>query len=328
MDPETVFPTLKFFGLLRMPLMYLPNVIINYAFYKISLNRIYELLMSSEIQVNLAYNEESEYSLEINNGSFSWKPNEHQSDLNNLKNKNDNYEPYLTDINIKIKKGDLVGIVGKVGSGKSSLLKAIIGEMSCLNGKIITNGSFSFASQSSWIQNTTIEKNITFGLEYDKKRYSKVISNCLLLKDFDNLPDGDQTEIGERGVNISGGQKQRINLARCIYYNKDIILMDDPLSAVDSRISEDIFQNCILKELKNTTRIMVTHQLQFLSRVDYVIFMKEGRIIEQGPFDLLIQNKSEFYMFLNGYGDIKKTDKVFTSNNDEPEILKKSKAIP
>jgi len=179
----------------------------------------------------------------------------------------------LQDINIHIKRGSLTAIVGTVGSGKSSLVNAIIGEMKREAGRIIHGGTFSYCSQQAWIQNATIRDNILFGKEYKEELYDQAIECCSLTHDLEIFQDGDMTEIGERGITLSGGQKQRINLARAVYYDSDIILMDDPLSAVDAHVSRDLFDHCITGALAGKTRILVTHQLHVLPRVDYIIVM-------------------------------------------------------
>ncbi len=132
-------------------------------------------------------------------------------------------------------------MVGNVGSGKSSLLSSILGEMIKLNGKINLNGSISYIPQQSWIQNATVKENILFGKLYDKDFYDKIVSACALTPDFNILPAGDQTEIGEKGINLSGGQKQRISLSRAVYSDSDIYLLDDPLSAVDAHVGRQLF---------------------------------------------------------------------------------------
>jgi len=225
----------------------------------------------------------------------------------------------LHNINIKIKKYSLTAIVGAVGSGKSSLINSIIGEMKRENGKITLGGTISYCSQQAWIQNATVRDNILFGKEYDEELYNKVIDYCCLTHDLEIFPDGDMTEIGERGINLSGGQKQRINLARAVYFNSDIILMDDPLSAVDAHVSRALFDNCILGALSNKTRVLVTHQLHVLPRVDYIIVMKNGRIEEQGEYNELMQKEGEFARLMHTYGGIDDSDDDMTDKSSESE---------
>ncbi|ORX67697.1 hypothetical protein BCR32DRAFT_330237 [Anaeromyces robustus] len=223
----------------------------------------------------------------------------------------------LNDINIKIKRNSLTAIVGTVGSGKSSLINAIIGEMKREKGKITLGGSISYCSQQAWIQNATIKDNILFGKEYNEELYEKVIDCCALTHDLEIFQDGDMTEIGERGITLSGGQKQRINLARAIYYDSDIILMDDPLSAVDAHVSRDLFDNCIVGALEGKTRVLVTHQLHVLPKVDYIIVMKNGRIEEQGKYNELMQKEGEFARLMHTFGGIDDENNENKENNND-----------
>ena len=204
----------------------------------------------------------------------------------------------LYDISIKIPVGKLVAIVGPVGSGKSTLLSSIIGEATKVSGSVFINGSIGFASQQPWIQNASIKDNIVFGLDFDEERYLKAIRDSALEKDLEILEDGDLTEIGERGINLSGGQKQRVSLARLLYFNADICLLDDPLSAVDIHVGKYLFQHCLKGGLGSKTRLLVTHQLHFLPYVDSIIVLKEGTIVEQGTFTELMKRKGEFALFL------------------------------
>ena len=136
-------------------------------------------------------------------------------------------------------------VIGKVGSGKSSLLSALLGEMHKFNGTINVNGSVAYVPQQAWIQNATLKNNILFGNQLDDNYYDKVITACALRTDLNILPAGDSTEIGEKGINLSGGQKQRISLARAVYYKADIAVLDDPLSAVDAHVGKHIFDSVI-----------------------------------------------------------------------------------
>lgn len=148
-------------------------------------------------------------------------------------------ENTLENLNIEIEKGKLYAVIGMVGSGKSSFLSAILGEISLTQGQVKVNGDVSYASQEAWVFGATVRQNILFGQPYDRQRYQKVIKACALVRDFKQFPQGDQTIVGERGSSLSGGQKARINLARSLYRQSDIYLLDDPLSAVgDYRTSQ------------------------------------------------------------------------------------------
>ena len=198
-------------------------------------------------------------------------------------------KPCLASLNLTIEPGTLVGIVGSVGSGKSSLLAAILAEMSLINGQLNTNGSsFAYAAQSSWIFADTIRNNILLNQTFDEQHYRNVIYACCLDVDLSLFgSSGDLTMIGERGVNLSGGQKARISLARTLYASADIYLLDDPLAAVDRTVAKQIYERCIGPHglLKNKTRLLVTHQTQFLNEAHQIIFLSHGHIDEQGVLD-------------------------------------------
>jgi len=219
---------------------------------------------------------------------------------------NADYEPapFLRNINVRVPHGSLVAVVGAVGSGKSSLLNALVGEMKQTKGNIVFGGNVGYCPQTAWIQNNTVKNNILFGLPLDEQRYQQVIRDCALEQDLQVLPDGDGTEIGERGINLSGGQKQRINLARATYYNADILLLDDPLSAVDAHVGKHLFEKCICTALAGKTRVLVTHQLHVLPKVDYILVMKDGEIAEEGTFAQLLENKGEFSALMEEYGGV------------------------
>ncbi|XP_060577708.1 ATP-binding cassette sub-family C member 5-like [Ruditapes philippinarum] len=202
--------------------------------------------------------------------------------------------PTLQDLTFVAEKGKLIGICGSVGCGKSSLLSAVLGRMFHVSGKVAVQGTLAYVTQQAWIMNTTVRDNILFGEPYDPDRYLAVVESCALIQDFSDFVDGDQTEIGERGINLSGGQKQRISLARAVYSNKDIYLLDDPLSAVDIHIGRHIFSECIMKQLKGKTVLFVTHQLQYLSNCDQVIFMRDGAITDTGTHSEMMKADTEY----------------------------------
>ncbi|XP_046999518.1 ATP-binding cassette sub-family C member 5-like isoform X1 [Schistocerca americana] len=204
----------------------------------------------------------------------------------------------LHDITLDVHRGKLIGVCGSVGSGKSSLLSAITGDMRPVNGHIKVMGSVALVSQQAWIFNDTVRENILFGLPYHEERYRDVITCCSLQRDLELLANGDKTEIGERGSNLSGGQKQRINLARAVYANKDIYLLDDPLSAVDAKVARNIFNHCIKSKLSGKTILLVTHGMQFLEQCDEVLYMKDGYILERGTHKELLNLKGDYYQML------------------------------
>eukprot|EP01038_Epipyxis_sp_PR26KG_P008717 gene8717-11778_t len=187
----------------------------------------------------------------------------------------------LKDISVSIDPGSLVVVVGMTGSGKSTFLQGgLLGECKSLSGFMEIQGSISYVSQSAWIQNATVRDNILFGSENDKERYEKVIYACALQSDLKLLPSGDMTEIGEKGVNLSGGQQQRVSLARASYSKSDIIILDDPLSAVDTHVGEHIFKNLVLDFLQDRTRIIVSHNLALtVPPADKIMFLSNNQVV-------------------------------------------------
>uniref|UniRef100_A0A3Q4GJH6 ATP-binding cassette sub-family C member 5 n=1 Tax=Neolamprologus brichardi TaxID=32507 RepID=A0A3Q4GJH6_NEOBR len=205
----------------------------------------------------------------------------------------------LHNINLSIQQGKLLGVCGSVGSGKTSLVSAILGQMTVLEGSVAVKGRLAYVAQQAWILNATLRDNILFGLEYQEDRYQSVISACCLRTDLALLPSADLTEIGERGANLSGGQRQRISLARALYSDRDVYILDDPLSALDTHVASHIFHNAIRKQLRHKTVIFVTHQLQYLVDCDDVILMREGSIVEQGNHDNLMKLSGDYAAMFN-----------------------------
>ncbi|XP_060132447.1 ATP-binding cassette sub-family C member 12 [Zootoca vivipara] len=200
----------------------------------------------------------------------------------------------LSNISFKVQKGKVLGICGHVGSGKSSIMSAILGQMYLHEGTVAVHGTFAYVSQQAWIFHGSVRDNILFGEEYNAQRYNYAIEVCSLKSDMDLLPYGDMTEIGERGLNLSGGQKQRISLARAVYANRDIYLLDDPLSAVDAHVGKYIFEACIKEALRGKTILLITHQLQYLEFCDEIILLEGGGICESGTHAALVAAKGRY----------------------------------
>ncbi|XP_043284648.1 probable multidrug resistance-associated protein lethal(2)03659 [Venturia canescens] len=198
-------------------------------------------------------------------------------------------EDTLRGINFKVNPGQLVAVVGQVGSGKSSLLNVILKELPVHQGSVEVNGHVAYASQEAWLFSGSVRQNILFGRKMEPRRYEKVVKVCQLKRDFALLPYGDKTIVGERGISLSGGQRARINLARAVYADAPICLLDDPLSAVDAHVGKQMFEECIEMHLRGKTRLLVTHQLQFLRNVDWIVVLKEGAIQAEGTFEQLAE---------------------------------------
>uniref|UniRef100_A0A4W5NUC7 ATP-binding cassette sub-family C member 5 n=1 Tax=Hucho hucho TaxID=62062 RepID=A0A4W5NUC7_9TELE len=223
-------------------------------------------------------------------------------------------------IDLRVKKGALVGICGAVGSGKSSLLSALLGQMTLLEGNVAASGGFAYVAQQAWILNDSLRENILFGKEYDEDKYNAVVSACCLIPDLTELPYGDMTEIGERGANLSGGQRQRVSLARALYSERPILLLDDPLSAVDAHVGSHLFHNAIRMASKGKTIIFVTHQLQYLAECDHVILMKDGQIAEHGThFQLMGRDRDYATLFNSVQQEVMPTTERMSKGDEKVE---------
>ena len=241
--------------------------------------------------------------LNLSNSSLSFK------DSNKIMN-----DGYLNNINLTVKEGEFICIIGEVGSGKSSLIQAILNNMIILQNKdtkIIVNGKISYVGQEAWIQNNTVQNNILFYQPYNAEKYQKILNLCELNQDLNSLTGGDLTEIGEKGVNLSGGQKARISLARAMYCDNDIYILDDPISALDAHVGKNIMHNCIIGYLKGKTRILVTHALQYTSFADRIYYMKNGEIKWEGVYKEL--TNQEFYSEF--------IEKINSKINEEKDLL-------
>ncbi|KAM3856909.1 ATP-binding cassette sub-family C member 8 [Vipera latastei] len=262
---------------------------------------------SSPIRRSVSSTEADDFCVKVTNGFFTWTPEG---------------VPTLSGIDIQIPQGQLTMIVGQVGCGKSSLLLGILGEMQKISGNVIWNSSIpdnetgedkhldeffsvffrkrgpvAYASQKPWLLNATVEENITFESPFNKQRYKAVIDACCLQPDIDILPHGDQTQIGERGINLSGGQRQRISVARALYQQTNVVFLDDPFSALDIHLSDHLMQEGILNLLRadKKTIVLVTHKLQYLPHADWIIAMKDGTIQREGTLKDIQKSESELF---------------------------------
>ena len=203
--------------------------------------------------------------------------------------------PSLKDVTLKVTTGQLVGITGPVGSGKTSLLMAILGELPLSSGHLSCIGKIAYLPQVPWIFSGTMRENILFGKDFEENTYNAIIRVCDLKIDLDSFPKGDLTEVGQHGAILGGGQRVRISLARMIYSDADIYLLDDPLSAVDAKVGKHLFDRCIKEFLAGRIRILVTHHLQFLKQTDYVFVLENGTVAQEGKdIEMHIQKKGVF----------------------------------
>ncbi|KAF2261083.1 multidrug resistance-associated protein 1 [Lojkania enalia] len=283
---EIVFPALTLFNLLTFPLAILPMVITAIVEASVAVGRITSYLLAEELQPNAVLREDAveevgEESVRIRDASFTWNKNEQRQALQN--------------INVSAHKGELACIVGRVGSGKSSLLQAILGDLHKIRGEVILRGSVAYVPQSAWVMNASVRENIVFGHRWDPQFYDRTVKACALRDDFASLPDGDQTEVGERGISLSGGQKARLTLARAVYARADVYLLDDCLSAVDQHVGRHLIDNVLGPKglLSGKTRILATNSIPVLMESNMIVLLREGRILEKGTYAQLMAMKGE-----------------------------------
>ncbi|KAI4303732.1 hypothetical protein MLD38_039329 [Melastoma candidum] len=290
LTPSIAFTSLSLFSILRFPLNMLPNLLSQVVNANVSIQRLEELLLTEErVLVPNPPLELGKPAISIKDGFFSWDSKPEKLTLSN--------------INLDIPAGSLVAIVGGTGEGKTSLVSAILGELPPVaNSSVIIRGSVAYVPQVSWIFNATVRDNILFGSNFMPDRYWKAISVTAMERDLDLLPGRDLTEIGERGVNISGGQKQRVSMARAVYANADVYIFDDPLSALDARVAQQVFNDCIKQELRGKTRVLVTNQLHFLPQVDHIILVQGGVVRKQGTFEELSRSGMLFRKLMENAG--------------------------
>nr|XP_050853341.1 probable multidrug resistance-associated protein lethal(2)03659 isoform X3 [Vespula vulgaris] len=250
-----------------------------------SMRRIERFMMHTEIEKSKEKTQEiGSHEVVLKNVTAKWSDESKEDTLNS--------------VNLSIEPASLVAIVGKIGSGKSSLLQVILQELPLKKGSLKISGKIAYVSQQPWIFASSIRQNILFGRSMDKSRYEQTIQVCQLNEDIASFLHGDRTVVGEKGISLSGGQRARINLARAVYADADVYLLDDPLSAVDARVGRRIVEDCICGYLKNKTRILVTHQLQFLRCADQVIVMHNGSVQTKGDFNTLEASGMDFNKFV------------------------------
>ncbi|KAM7072953.1 ATP-binding cassette sub-family C member 2 isoform 2-T2 [Molossus nigricans] len=307
LDAKKAFTSITLFNILRFPLSMLPMLISSMLQASVSTERLEKYLGGDDLDTSaIRHDCNFDKVIQFSEASFTW-----DQDL----------ETTIRDVNLDIMPGQLVAVVGSVGSGKSSLLSAMLGEMENVHGHITIKGSIAYVPQQSWIQNGTIKDNILFGSEFDEMRYQQVLEACALLQDLEVMPGGDLAEIGEKGINLSGGQKQRISLARATYQDSDIYILDDPLSAVDAHVGKHIFDKVLGPNglLKGKTRLLVTHSIHFLPQVDEIVVLENGTISEKGSYSALLAKKGLFATNLKTF--IKQTgpEGEATVNEDSEE---------
>lgn len=286
-----IFTVLATFRIIQEPVRMVPDVLAAVIQVNVSLHRIDKFLQADELQsdaVERKVFKETEHAIRMENCTLTWHPKMEE-------------QPALEKISMSIQHKQKVAICGTIGSGKSTLLQSILGEVPKSSGTICVSGHIAYVAQSAWIQTGTVKDNILFGNPMDELHYTKTLQSCALEQDIANFSHGDLTEIGERGINLSGGQKQRIQLARAVYSNADIYLLDDPFSAVDADTASSLFHDCILGALLEKTVVLITHQVEFLPAFDSILVMHEGKIQQQGTYERLLQESSTFKTLLHAH---------------------------
>ncbi|KAJ9539613.1 hypothetical protein OSB04_026119 [Centaurea solstitialis] len=311
LNASNVFTFVATLRLVQDPIRTIPDVIGFIIQGKVAFSRILIFLEAPELEsahVRQKVNKEGlDYNILIDSASLSWEENL--------------AKPTLRKINLRARLGEKIAVCGEVGSGKSTLLAGILGEVPIIEGNLQVYGSIAYVSQSAWIQTGSIRDNILFGSAMDDRRYQETIEKCSLVKDLELLAYGDLTEIGERGVNLSGGQKQRIQLARALYQDADIYLLDDPFSAVDAHTASSLFNEFVMDALSRKTVLLVTHQVDFLPAFDSVLLMSDGEILAAAPYHQLMGSSREFQDLVNAHKETAGSERL-------AEVSSSTKQIP
>ncbi|KAH8660277.1 P-loop containing nucleoside triphosphate hydrolase protein [Xylariales sp. PMI_506] len=325
LEPSAIFSSLALFNQLRLPLVIFPMAIGLIIDALQSLARIEQFLLAEDYIVPVIEGVDGS-ALNLADASFTWEQTTPSSATEpsakggaklgiavadsrsketefatDIERSSQPLLPFtLSNINLQLQPSELIGVVGSVGSGKTSLLSAIAGDMRQTAGVSEIRGKRAFCAQVPWIQNGTVRDNISFGAEFVEDKYNAIVAACSLDHDLRVLPHGSLTEIGERGINLSGGQKHRISLARAIYFDAEIILLDDPLAAVDPHVGVHLMEHAICGLLKDKCRILATHQLQVLPRCDRILIMDNGRVLAFDTFQNLMNNNKTFQKMMAG----------------------------
>jgi len=300
---EIVFPALTLFNLLTFPLAILPMVITSIIEASVAVGRLTAFFTAEELQPDAVIvmppaEEIGEESIRIRDGTFRWDRHENRTALQG--------------INFSASKGELSCIVGRVGSGKSSFLQSILGDLYKVTGEVTVHGSIAYVAQQAWVMNATVRENIVFGHRWDPTFYDKTVKACALLEDFAQLPDGDSTEVGERGISLSGGQKARLTLARAVYARADIYLLDDCLSAVDQHVGRHLIDQVFGPSglLATKTRILATNSIPVLMEADFIALLRDGNIIERGSYAQLMAMKGDIANLIRSASSQDMADRV------------------
>lgn len=296
LSTEIVFPALTLFNLLTFPLAILPMVITSIIEATVAIGRLTDYFTAEELQPDAVINKEpatyvGDEAVRIRDATFTW----------------DKSRRCLESINFSANKGELSCVVGRVGSGKSSLLQAVLGDVWKISGEVVVRGRVAYVAQQAWVMNASVRENIVFGHRWDPQFYDRTVNACALADDLKTLPDGDRTEVGERGISLSGGQKARLTLARAVYARADVYLLDDCLSAVDQHVGRHLIDHVFGSRglLASKTRILATNSIPVLLEADFITLLRDGSIAEKGTYDQLMAMRGEV------------SNLIKTANNEE-----------
>ncbi|KAJ3252529.1 hypothetical protein HK103_001430 [Boothiomyces macroporosus] len=340
-SPAIIFPAYLYLDAISSQVDSLRRVLASLLNVYEGYNLISDFLQAEEFKPIVGQPNNHANAIELDNVTWKWFDTEYTKKMHDWRMKQlrlikkANQEPdiqenmdtfALKNLSLQVRKGQLIGIVGKVGAGKSTLFAGLTNALDSMRGETLINGSIVYAPQEPWLMMHTIEANITFGKSLDSERLLKVVTACGLVHDLNSFKDGLQTKIGENGINLSGGQKARISLARCLYADADIYLLDDPLAALDSYVGRFVFENVIMNLLAEKTVLLATHQLQYMHKVDQVMVFEEGELVEYGKFSQLLNSDGLFAKMMTDYTmeDVDET-KVLELANEKLKVLEPGK---
>ncbi|KAI9893113.1 MAG: hypothetical protein M1814_000660 [Vezdaea aestivalis] len=311
---ELVFPALTLFNILTFPLAVLPMVITAIIEASVAINRLTELFLADEVQPDAVIHTDGalsagEESVTLTQASFTWDKTLDRRVLEN--------------ITFSAKKGELTSIIGRVGSGKSSLLQSILGDLFKIYGEATVHGDVAYVAQQPWVMNATFKENIVFGHRWDPNFYALTLKACALEDDLKALPEGDSTEVGERGISLSGGQKARLSLARAVYARADVYILDDVLSAVDQHVGRHLISQVLGPQgvLATKTKILATNAIPVLQESEFIVLLREGKIVERGTYDQLMAMRGEAAQLIKTAASRKNDEDDVESDDSSTVVL-------
>ncbi|OAA66421.1 multidrug resistance-associated protein 1 [Akanthomyces lecanii RCEF 1005] len=309
---DIVFTSLAVFNMLRSPLSQLPNLVSTMTEGAVSLHRCVEIFTAEELQPDAVIIEAKPASpsgglIIVKDAAFT--PGSSES------------KELISIPDFLCHQNEFCCIIGSVGSGKSSFLSGILGQLHKTKGTVKLRGTVAYVPQTSWIMNGSIKENILLGSAWNSVLYEQTLNACALRPDLKTLPEGDATEVGERGISVSGGQKARISLARAVYSQADIYIIDDCLAAVDEHVGKHLIQQVLGPHgiLRNQARILTTNSTRVLRSADTIYYLQEGQIAEQGTYQKLMSTETETFKLVNTH--LKKQESERTTSGTETSLI-------